>query len=151
MRFIHSASLAVLSAVVSATPAQWTAGQAVDTTSGTVVGHAAKNAPAVSEYLGIPFAVPPVGKLRWTAPQPFPKSAQPIQAAKFGAECPQGGKGSEDCLTLNVWTKPQSGEKKKAVLVWIYGGGFTSGSTSSPTYNGAHFADKQDVVLVSVK
>jgi carboxylesterase type B len=58
---------------------------------------------------------------------------------------------SEDCLTLNVWTKPQTGEKKKAVLVWIYGGGFTSGSTKSPNYNGVRFAGNNDIVLVSIK
>lgn len=58
---------------------------------------------------------------------------------------------SEDCLYLNVWTKPQVGEAKKAVLVWIYGGGFTSGSSSIPAYNGANIADQEDVVVVSLK
>ena len=77
----------------------------------------------------------------------------------------------ENCLTVNVWTKPQSGESQKAVLVWIYGGstlsyafkidkeyklthdtlGFTSGTSNIPWYNGAHFADTQDVVVVSLK
>jgi len=57
----------------------------------------------------------------------------------------------ENCLFLNVWTKPQVGEKKKAVLVWIYGGGFSSGSTSIPTYDGASLAEEQDVVIVSLK
>jgi carboxylesterase type B len=58
---------------------------------------------------------------------------------------------SEDCLTVNVWTKPQTGEAKKAVLVWIYGGSFTSGSSASPAYNGQFIADQEDVVLVSFK
>ncbi|PMD45906.1 alpha/beta-hydrolase [Hyaloscypha variabilis F] len=57
---------------------------------------------------------------------------------------------SEDCLYLNVWTKPQVGEVKKAVLVWIYGGGFTSGSSSIPAYNGANIADQEDVIVVSL-
>lgn len=57
----------------------------------------------------------------------------------------------EDCLTLNVWTKPQSGEAKKAVLVWIYGGGFNTGSSRNAAYNGQYFADQEDVVLVSLK
>ncbi|KAE9370113.1 alpha/beta-hydrolase, partial [Stipitochalara longipes BDJ] len=57
---------------------------------------------------------------------------------------------SEDCLYLNVWTKPQVGEAKKAVLVWIYGGGFTGGSSSIPAYNGANIADQEDVVVVSL-
>lgn len=58
---------------------------------------------------------------------------------------------SEDCLNLNVWTKPQTGEAKKAVLVWIYGGGFNSGSSSVPGYNGANIAEQEDVVVVSFK
>ncbi len=57
----------------------------------------------------------------------------------------------EDCLTLNVWTKPQTGELRKAVLVWIYGGTFTSGTTADPLYNGQFLADQEDVVLVSIK
>jgi carboxylesterase type B len=48
----------------------------------------------------------------------------------------------EDCLTLNVWTKPQSGESKKAVMVWIYGGGFGSGNSQSPSYNGARLVSE---------
>jgi carboxylesterase type B len=57
----------------------------------------------------------------------------------------------EDCLYLNVWTKPQVGETKKAVMVWIYGGGFHSGSSSIPGYNGANIVEQEDVVLVSLK
>jgi cholinesterase len=62
-----------------------------------------------------------------------------------------GERFSEDCLTLNVWTAPQRGEEKKAVLVWIYGGGFTTGSSATPLYNGQHLADLEDVVVVSIK
>lgn len=58
---------------------------------------------------------------------------------------------SEDCLTLNVWTAPQKGEKKKAVLVWIYGGGFATGSSAAPFFNGQHLADLEDVVVVTIK
>jgi cholinesterase len=149
---------------VAAIPMDWTVGQAVNTTSGTIIGHPAALDPAVSEYLGIPWADTTAGKGRFLPPKPFPKAAQPIIAAKFGPACPQSqggvmeavagagdGPTSEDCLTLNVWTKPQSGEKKKAVLVWIYGGGFFSGATSSPMYNGVRFAGNNDVVLVSIK
>lgn len=56
---------------------------------------------------------------------------------------------SEDCLTLNVWTKPQVGDTKKAVLVWIYGGGFSTGTANGAAYNGQYFADQEDVVLVT--
>lgn len=57
----------------------------------------------------------------------------------------------EDCLTLNVWTKPQIGESKKAVMFWIHGGGYSSGSTAIPAYNGKYIADQEDVVVVSAK
>lgn len=60
-----------------------------------------------------------------------------------------GDKFSEDCLTVNVWTKPQVGEAQKAVLVWIYGGAFTTGNSDNPGYNGQYIADQEDVVLVS--
>ena len=62
-----------------------------------------------------------------------------------------GAKYSEDCLYLNVWTKPQVGDAKKAVLVWIYGGGFSSGSSSIPGYNGANIVEDEDVIIVSLK
>jgi carboxylesterase type B len=62
-----------------------------------------------------------------------------------------GFKMGEDCLRLNVWTKPQTGESGKAVMVWIYGGAFTSGYTGVPLYNGQYLADQQDVVIVSIK
>lgn len=58
---------------------------------------------------------------------------------------------SEDCLSINVWTKPQTGDAKKAVLVWIYGGGFSGGSTSISGYNGASIVEQEDVVVVSLK
>lgn len=57
----------------------------------------------------------------------------------------------EDCLSLNVWTKPQTGEAKKAVLVWIYGGAFKSGSSSIGLYSGANIAEQEDVIVVSFK
>jgi len=57
---------------------------------------------------------------------------------------------NEDCLYLNVWAKPQTGEKKKAVMIWIYGGGFVVGSASNKAYNGALLADERDVVVVGI-
>jgi cholinesterase len=56
---------------------------------------------------------------------------------------------SEDCLNLNIWTQPQSGEAKKAVMVFIHGGSFTSGSSAIPAYNGQYVASEQDVIVVS--
>ena len=62
----------------------------------------------------------------------------------------KGGKFSEDCLTLNVWV-PSGGETNKSVMLWVSGGGFVSGSSSIPTYNGQYIADQEDVILVSIK
>ncbi len=103
-------------------------------------------------YKGIPFAAPPVGDLRWRAPQPAAKWPGVRDASDFGPDPYQGdGKGnvSEDCLYLNVWTPARSATDKVPVLVWIYGGGFSFGSTSTPTHNGEHLARK-GVVLVSL-
>jgi cholinesterase len=169
-------SLASVTLAVPQAPSSWKPGQTISTTSGPVTGHASSWQKEVSEYLGIPFAVPPVGDLRWTAPKAY-KSSKAIGAHKFSPDCaanvgaPAGSKityesvadtvkgilgqagdqFSEDCLTLNVWSKPQTGGKKKAVMVWIYGGGFNTGNSASPAYNGARLANDQDVVMVSIK
>ncbi|HLH52090.1 MAG TPA: carboxylesterase family protein [Verrucomicrobiae bacterium] len=103
-------------------------------------------------YRGIPFAAPPVGELRWRAPEPAPKWDGVREAVKFAPDPYQGdGKGNvgEDCLYLNVWTPAKPGDHPLPVLVWIYGGGFSFGSTSTPTHNGEHLARK-GVVLVSI-
>lgn len=104
-------------------------------------------------FKGIPFAKPPVGDLRWRAPQPIKKWNGVLQANKFAPGPMQGGNPpsgkSEDCLYLNVWTPAKSAKEKIPVLVWIYGGGFAAGATSEATYNGKNLA-KKGVVLVSI-
>jgi len=104
-------------------------------------------------YKGIPFAAPPVGDLRWRAPQPAEKWEGIKQADKFAAAPMQGGNPpsgkNENCLYLNIWTPSKSEKDKIPVLVWIYGGGFSFGSTSDPVHNGEHLARK-GVVLVSI-
>ena|SRR5947209_1946289 len=70
--------------------AQWSVGQAVRTTSGTIIGRAAKGAPQVSEYLGIPFARAPVGNLRFAAPQPYRNDGATFVAANFVSSPPGG-------------------------------------------------------------
>lgn len=72
-------------------------------------------------------------------------------AAVLSIQSYNGGKYSEDCLFVNVWTKPQTGDAKKAVLLWIYGGGFSGGTSSVPAYNGANIAEQEDVIVVSFK
>jgi len=104
-------------------------------------------------YRGIPFTVPPIGELRWYAPQPPAKWEGVRQAYNFAPGPIQGwgpsaGK-SEDCLYLNVWTPAKSASDRIPVLVWIYGGGFNGGSTSEPHYSGEKLA-KKGVVLVSI-
>lgn len=119
----------------------------------------------ISIFKGIPFAAPPVGDLRWKAPQP----AQPWQGVKkcvaFGPSPMQAKPAafsmwseeflipkepiSEDCLYLNVWTGAKSNKEKRPVLVGIYGGGFTSGGSAVPIYDGEAFA-KKGIVFVSI-
>ncbi len=103
-------------------------------------------------YRGIPFAAPPVGDLRWKSPQPVTPWDGIRQATTFAPDPYQGdgsGNVSEDCLYLNVWTPAKAADEKVPVLVWIYGGGFSFGSTSTPVHNGEHLARK-GVVLVSI-
>jgi para-nitrobenzyl esterase len=104
-------------------------------------------------FKGIPFAAPPVGDLRWKAPQP-PENWDGIkETIAYGPSPMQGGKPpagkSEDCLYLNVWTPAKSADEKIPVLVWIYGGGFSFGSTAEPVYTGEKLA-KKGVVFVSI-
>lgn len=104
-------------------------------------------------YRGIPFAAPPVGDLRWKAPQPAVKWKGVKQTTRFAPAPMQGGNPpsgkSEDCLYLNIWTPAKTAKEKIPVLVWIYGGGFSFGSTAEPGYSGAKLA-KKGVVLVSI-
>jgi len=104
-------------------------------------------------YKGIPFAAPPVGDLRWRAPQPVVKWNGVLQTTKFAPGPWQGGNPSsgksEDCLYLNVWTPAKSKKDHVPVLVWIYGGGFAGGSTSDWPFDGKDLA-KRGVVLVSI-
>ncbi|MBN2274219.1 MAG: carboxylesterase family protein [Bacteroidales bacterium] len=104
-------------------------------------------------FKGIPFAAPPVGELRWKAPQDAKKWKGVRPATEFAPAAFQGGEPpsgkSEDCLYLNIWTPAKTAKDKIPVLVWIYGGGFSFGSTSDPVHNGEHLARK-GVVLVSL-
>ena len=110
----------------------------------------------VSAWLGIPYAQAPKGNLRFRAPQPIQHWEGIADAKKFGPSSPQF-KGplfedleeNENCLFLNVWS-PAADGKKRPVMFWIHGGGFISGSASSPLYNGAEMAAKGDLVIVTI-
>jgi len=109
-------------------------------------------------FLGIPYAAPPVGNLRWKPPAPASPWKGTLRAASFGSRCEQlalyddmifrDPGVSEDCLTLNVWTptnvKPGA---KLPVMFWIYGGGFVTGSTSEWRQDGAHLSTKGVIVV----
>lgn len=104
-------------------------------------------------YKGVPFAAPPVGNLRWKAPQPVQKWDGIKQTIKFAPAAMQSGTTpsgkSEDCLYLNVWTPAKSANDKFPVLVYIYGGGFSGGSTSEAWISGEKLA-KKGVLLVTI-
>ena len=112
----------------------------------------------IAVFRGIPYAQPPVGALRWRAPQPLPRASAPRLAREFGHICmqpdPKGDAGvgvetpSEDCLTLNIWTPAAKGPPR-AVMVWLHGGGYTGGSGSAPLYDGSALA-RQGVVVVTL-
>src|ERR1700722_200236 len=114
---------------------------------------------AIRTFLGIPYAAPPVGDLRWKPPAPAAKWAGVRAAKEFGAHCMQGkvygdmifpdAGNSEDCLTLNVWTPAKKADAKLPVLVWIHGGGFAAGGTSEPRQHGEKLAAR-GVVVVSM-
>lgn len=112
----------------------------------------------VAAFKGIPFAAPPVGNLRWRAPQPAAHWTGVRGSTQYAPDCmqlpfpsdaaPLGTAPSEDCLYLNVWTPAHSAGEKLPVIVWIYGGGFVNGGSSPAVYAGTHFA-QGGVVFVS--
>ncbi len=113
----------------------------------------------ITMFKGIPFAAPPVGDLRWKAPQPVVPWEDTLKADGYACGCIQdegmakamgASTGTcEDCLFLNVWTPAKSTKENRAVIVWIHGGGFSGGMTSIPMYDGINFA-KKGVVLVAL-
>jgi para-nitrobenzyl esterase len=147
-RLVAAGALAALAALTLTT------GSAVASTTGSepVVTTDAGPLRGVSEgglevFRGIPYAAPPVGANRFRPPQPVASWSAPRDASTFGAACAQvpdpieltaSDPVSEDCLTLNVWTPSTSG--RSPVMVFIHGGGFTSGTDRNPWYDGAALA-----------
>ncbi|UYV79969.1 BCHE [Cordylochernes scorpioides] len=120
----------------------------------------------VEQYLGIPYAEPPIGDLRFQKPQRSKKFPSELPAFNYSKICYQHhsivedyikdnngvyeeAEESEDCLYLNIWTPESSRKQKKAVMFWIHGGGFIYGSGNSPLYNGSMLSALGDVVVVT--
>lgn len=148
----------------------------VDTTSGRVHGIINGSYPDVVQFLGIPFAEPPVGELRWAAP--IPKSPMGrIDATRFGPDCPQYlssypsvysvdtnefnivGPTSEDCLALSIWAPYTTSRKASAacreklpVIVWIFGGDQQYGGGQVPYQNPGPWVQRsQGHIFVQIK
>lgn len=154
-------SVVLLMVLISniATPSANAAQDPVRVEQGLLSGTAGTTA-NIRVYRGIPYAAPPVGDLRWKAPQP-PASWQGVrEATKFSATCWQTPYApaaaifqndisnlSEDCLYLNVWTPAKTSTDRLPVMVWIHGGAWTRGASTTPMYDGENFARK-GVVLV---
>ncbi len=111
----------------------------------------------IQTYFGVPFAKPPIGELRWKAPQPVTSwkgvketkkfGPRPMQTIVFGDMDSRSDGVSEDCLYLNVWTPAKRNTKDLPVLLYFYGGGFVAGDASEPRYDGESMAKKGIVVV----
>jgi para-nitrobenzyl esterase len=146
---------------VMALPAVAAIRQPIKVEGGLISGVAA-NGVSVAAFKGIPYAAPPIGGLRWHAPQ-APAAWKGIRKAdQFSASCIQNvvperkpwtfefmthGEISEDCLYLNIWTPAKSAGDKLPVFFWMYGGGNVEGSAGVPVYDGENLAKKGLVVV----
>jgi acetylcholinesterase len=152
-----------------------------ETTSGPVKGFINETTPDVAQFLGIPFAEPPVGARRWLPAVPKTRKHRVIDATHFGPSCPQWETDvnvepnvytvdvpnftpspldyqSEDCLSLNIWApydKSHTGKHEKnrlPVILWLYGGGYTTGGGNVPYQNPAPWVQKGGKhIVVSIK
>jgi para-nitrobenzyl esterase len=157
-------SLPALAVVVLLSPVSMPAAisDPVKTDAGLVSGVTLPN--GVRAFKGIPFGAPPVGELRWRAPQPVAKWEGVRKAEQFGNVCvqpsqpkrvpnnvtvdlPDSPKVNEDCLYLNVWTAADRASDRRPVMVWIFGGAYTEGGGSSPHNDGAALAAKGAVLV----
>lgn len=138
---------------------------------GAIVGGLASADGNIASFLGIPFAAPPVGAMRWQAPEPQALSGK-VDATRYAPACMQGAhmvdwyrdlverfdgdpatfpvpEFSEDCLYLNVWTSVPNGDAELPVMVWIHGGSHRGGWSYEPNYHGEGLA-RHGVVVVSI-
>ena len=151
MQTIRGTAILFSFLLISAQPAF---AEPVKTANGLIEGSTQKD---LRIFQGIPYAAPPVGELRWKAPQPVQNWNGVKHVHGFGAQCMQrrvfsdmvfrAAGMSEDCLYLNVWTPARSANERLPVLVYFYGGGFIAGDGSEPRYDGAAMARKGIVTL----
>ena len=146
---------ALAAAVVFASALPVVGADRVKTANGTVEGTTEPS--GIHVFRGVPFAAPPVGDLRWKAPQPVEDWTGVRAATRFAPQCMQrrvfndmvfrSNGVSEDCLYLNVWTPAAPASERLPVLVYFYGGGYIAGDGSEPRYDGESMARKGIVAL----
>lgn len=146
----------------------------VRTGSASIQGHETAGT-NVCEFLGIPYASPPVGQLRFSPPEPANNTGNFFAADTYGYDCPQNTASyfaypnateqyadvygsfvnqlnntqSEDCLTLNIWNKYDASTARKPVVMFIYGGRFSAGTSNTPFYRGDLLSQAQELVVVT--
>ncbi|MCY3820025.1 MAG: carboxylesterase family protein, partial [Gammaproteobacteria bacterium] len=134
-------ALAVLAAGSAGAQVVLSPDTTVAVTGGEVRGAASARDSNIVAFMGIPFAAPPVGDLRWAPPAPVVPWNGVRDASRPGATCVQNAgmlgdeAQNEDCLFLNVWA-PRETTEPRPVLYWIHGGGYTGGSGSTDIYDG---------------
>ncbi|KAK8092401.1 triacylglycerol lipase V precursor [Apiospora kogelbergensis] len=143
----------------------------VKTTSGLLIGHPGPNRSDVVEFLGVPYAEAPIGELRFAPPLPYRSSdgivnanewtpSKPVDYPGFTPQAQRilnfftgsaGNAQSEDCLTLNIWTKlAGAATQQKPVLIFLHGGRFANGNTHTPFFDGQALADAEEVIVVTL-
>lgn len=162
-----------IGAVVAATTENIAPELHVITSIGTVNGIYNDSASTVRAFLGVRYAEPPTGALRFAPPRPKSSTDSPINASSFGGPCPQvydrdmqsiygvlpfqiwnPEQMTEDCLSVNIWTpsEKRQGKKGAAVMLYIHGGAFDHGSGSAQFFDGTNLVrDHEDVILVTLK
>ncbi len=151
---LHALAIGACLAAGASTVMQAQSSTVIKTSEGSVRGSIVDG---VASWKGIPFAGPPVGQLRWRAPQPATPWTGIRDAIEYQHDCmqlpfggdaaPLGTSPSEDCLYLNIW-RPAVAAGRLPVLVWIYGGGWVNGGSSPPTYSGANLA-REGILVAS--
>jgi para-nitrobenzyl esterase len=157
--FMRSAKCSLAAAVAALTAIFLTGARAAESLQieGGQIADAALDASGIRVFKGIPYAAPPVGELRWKAPQPVQAWNGIRSIAEWGSRCvqsrrlgdldPLNKRMDEDCLYLNVWTPATSSSQSLPVMVWIHGGSNLNGAGSQPEFDGSHLASKGVVVV----